>query len=84
VPRDIFNLRDGDIFSSLLSPDMQTSKYLAARYLSAPEFFSSGGGWLNMKSSRVQVENLKIYSFSLWFRDKRGERGEGGCEEDRP
>ncbi len=29
-----------------------------------------------MKSSRVQVENLKIYSFSLWFRDKRGEEGE--------
>jgi hypothetical protein len=63
-------------FSSLLTTDMQTSKYLAARYLSAPEFFSSGGGWLNMKSSRVQVENLKIYSFSLWFRDKRGGGGD--------
>jgi hypothetical protein len=42
VPRDIFSFRDGDIFSPLLTTDMQTSKYLAARYLSAPEFFSSG------------------------------------------
>ena len=62
---------------------MQTSKYLAARYLSAPEFFSSGvaAEYEKLAGSSWEFENLFI--FFVVQRQKGGGGERGRCEEDR-